>query len=48
MRLLDRFLRWQAIRRQLRHVRYLRKARVVLNKPHHTCERGKPECAGRL
>lgn len=37
MKLLDSFQRWRVRRRHLAHMRYLRKARVVLTPPDPRC-----------
>ena len=44
MKLIQRFQRWRAIRRHERHIRWLRKMKVVIHRPpHHTTRRNGPE-----
>jgi hypothetical protein len=49
MKLLNNFRQWRARRRHERHIRWLRKMRIVLPRmPHHTTQRNRPGCVGRV
>jgi hypothetical protein len=44
MRWIDRFHEWRRARRMQKHLRWMRRMRVIMPAPDRACERNRTEC----